>query len=43
MTNDERSEQLETQLDQVQHVNEQLFTFILLLLYDPSLRSAAES
>lgn len=40
MTADERIEQLETRLDQVQHVNEQLFTFILQLLYDPQLRSA---
>lgn len=42
MTDDERIEQLETRLDQVQHVNEQLFTFIFLLLYDPSLRAAVD-
>jgi hypothetical protein len=43
MTDDERIEQLETRLDQVQLVNEQLFTFILQLLYDPNLRAAIES
>lgn len=42
MTDDERIEQLETRLDQVQLVNEQLFTFILHLLYDPILRSAID-
>lgn len=43
MTSDERIEQLEARLDQVQHVNEQLFTFILQLLYDPQLRATIET
>lgn len=43
MTNDDRIEQLENRLDQVQLVNEQMFTFILLLLHEPSLRAAVDS
>lgn len=43
MSNEERIEQLEVRLDQVQRVNEMLFNLVFQLLYDPQLAAAIET